>query len=367
MTARREIWRHFDFWLLGAVAVLTIFGLAMIRSAIAGNEELLELYPRQIIFATVGFLVVMITAALDYHLWNPIGQILYWVVVLMIGLVALFGDALGGAARWLDTGFFFIQPSELAKIVIILMLADYFAKNVGREHGFRWIILSFVPTALLVGSIFAQPDLSTSIVILVIWFGLLWASGLELKHLALFAFLGISALAIGFPFLQPYQQERVLNFVAPDESARFGNIYNVNQARITIGAGGWFGEGYGQGSQVQLRFLKVRHTDFIFSALSEEFGFVGAVTILALLLFVIYRCLRAAKLSKDTYGALICYGVAIFIFFHMAVNVGMNLNLIPVTGLPLPFVSQGGSSLLSTMLGIGLVQSVVIRHKTLEF
>ena len=117
-----------------------------------------------------------------------------------------------------------------------------------------------------------------------IWFGLLWASGLELKHLAVFAFLGISVLAIGFPFLQPYQQERVLNFVAPDESARFGNIYNVNQARITIGAGGWFGEGYGQGSQVQLRFLKVRHTDFIFSALSEEFGFVGAVTILALLL-----------------------------------------------------------------------------------
>ena len=141
----------------------------------------------------------------------------------------------------------------------------------------------------------------------------------------------------------------------------------MNQALVSVGSGGFTGQGYGQGSQVQLRFLKVRHTDFIFSALSEEFGFVGASLVLVFLGFVLWRILRAARLSRDLYGALICYGVATFIFFHTIINVGMNLNLIPVTGLPLPFVSYGGSSLLSTMLGIGLVQSVVVRHKTLEF
>ncbi len=367
MTTQREIWRHFDFWLLGAVAVLTIFGMAMIRSAIAGNEELLELYPRQIIFAAVGLVVILIAAAIDYHLWNPVGRVLYIVVVLMLGLVAVAGDALGGARRWIDTGFFLIQPSELAKVVMILVLADYFTRNKLRIQKMSWVIRSLIPTIGMVLWIFLQPDLSTSIVIMAIWFALLWASGLQIKHLLLFAGAGIAAILIGFPFLEGYQQERVINFIAPDPAARFGNIYNVNQARISIGSGGWFGQGYGQGSQVQLRFLKVRHTDFIFSAISEEFGFVGAAVILALLLFVIYRCLRAARLSRDTYGALICYGVAAFIFFHMAVNIAMNLNLIPVTGLPLPFISQGGSSLLSTMLGIGLVQSVVIRHRTLEF
>ena len=141
----------------------------------------------------------------------------------------------------------------------------------------------------------------------------------------------------------------------------------MHQGLIIIGDGGWFGQGYGSGSQVQLRFLKVRHSDFIFSALSEEFGFVGAVTVIAVLAFIIARILRAAQLSTDTYGALICYGVATLISFQTIVNIGMNLNLLPVTGLTLPFVSYGGSSLLTLFIGIGLVESVLLRHKDLEF
>jgi rod shape determining protein RodA len=273
------------------------------------------------------------------------------------------GVVSGGAARWLDTGFFFIQPSELAKIVIILILADYFSRTEGRSHDLAWIARSLVPTLGLVVWIFIQPDLDTSIVVMVIWFALLWASGLPLRYVFLFAIVSLAA----FPFLEDYQQERILTFLFPDAEARFGNEYNINQALISIGSGGLLGQGYGQASQVQLRFLKVRHTDFIFSALSAEFGFVGAVLVLALLLFVVYRCLRAARLARDTYGALICYGVATFLFFNIAINVAMNLNLIPVAGLPIPFISYGGSSLLSTLLGIGLVESVVVRRKALEF
>jgi len=363
----RESWRHFDFWLLGAVAVLTIFGIAMIRSAMAGNEELLVNFPRQIMFATAGFVVVLLTTYLDYHLWNTISRIMYLVVAALLAFITIAGEIQGGAARWLDIGFILIQPSELAKIAIILTLADYFSRTKEQIHNLTWVIRSLIPTFLLVIWVFLQPDLSTSITIMVIWFAMVWASGLKLQHLALFIGAGVIIGIIGFQFLEPYQQERVFGFLFPDPNARFGNNYNVNQALVTIGSGGWTGQGYGQGSQVQLRFLKVRHTDFIFSALSEEFGFVGGVFVLFLLAFIIWRILRAARLAKDTYGALICYGVATFIFFHTAINIGMNLNLMPVTGLPLPFISYGGSSLLSTLLGIGLVESVVMRHKTLEF
>jgi rod shape determining protein RodA len=174
---------------------------------------------------------------------------------------------------------------------------------------------------------------------------------------------GIAVPIVGFPFLADYQKNRVLDFIFPDPSARHGDIYNIQQALISIGSGGWFGKGYNLGSQVQLRFLKVRHSDFIFSATAEEFGFVGALFIVGLLLFIIYRVLRAARLARDTYGALICYGVATLIAFQAIVNIGVNLRLIPATGLPLPFVSYGGSAMLSLLLGIGLVESVILRHK----
>ncbi len=364
---RSETWRHFDFWLLGAVAVLTIFGVAMVNSAAAGNENLTVLVPRQMIFAAAGFAVILIAGAVDYRLWSSISRLMYVLIAALLGLVRIIGGVSFGAARWIDIGLVNIQPSELAKIVIILVLADYFTRQMHRRHNMRWITNSFLVTVGMVFWIFIQPDLSTSIVILVIWFSMLWVSGLDWKYLILFAGAGTLIKVVGFPLREDYQQHRVLTFLFPDPNARFGDTYNVTQALITIGSGGLFGQGYGHGNQVQLRFLKVRHTDFIFSALSEEFGFVGSLIILALLAFVIWRCLRAARLARDTYGALIAYGVATLIFFQTAVNVAMNLNIIPVTGLPLPFISYGGSTLLSIMLGVGLVQSVILRQKALEF
>jgi rod shape determining protein RodA len=174
---------------------------------------------------------------------------------------------------------------------------------------------------------------------------------------------------IAFPFLAEYQQNRITNFLSPetDETARYGDRYNLDQAQISTGSGGLLGQGYGQGSQVQLRFLKVRWSDFIFSAMAEEFGFAGTVAVMSVLLFVIYRCIRAARLARDNFGALIAYGVATLLAFQTMVNVGVNLDLLPATGLPLPFISYGGSSMLSLLICIGLVQSVILRHKALEF
>ncbi len=369
---RTSIWRHFDYWLLGAVAVLIIFGVAMIDSTIAGNIELIELgvVSRQIIYAAAGFVVILFVASQDYRLWISISRVLYVLIAFLLAVIAFSsgGSEAFGSARWLDfAGLFFIQPSELAKITMIIILADFFARNRDKISQPAWIARSILSTMGLVGLILLQPDLSTSIVLIVIWFALLWASGLQLKHLMWFAVGGIVLAAIMFPLLQDYQQQRVINLIFPDPEATYGENYNVNQALISIGSGGWLGEGYAQSSQVQLRFLKVRNTDFIFSALSAEFGFAGATMVILLEMFVVWRCLRAARLSQDTFGALLAYGVATSIAFHMVINIGMNLKLLPVTGLPLPFISYGGSSLLSMMLGIGLVESVIARYRALDF
>jgi rod shape determining protein RodA len=375
-------WRYFDFLLLGAVALLTIFGITMIRSAIAGNIELIEgnTVQKQIIFAVGGFFIMILVAMVDYRLLAALSRPIYFGMAILLAVLNVIGGPLFGSARWFQLGPILIQPSELAKIVMIIVMADFFTQNQDRMHEIRTVLRSFIWTIGLTIWIILQPDLSTSIVIFVIWGAMLWVAGLEIKHLVIAGGASLVVLAIAIPFLvlnfdptdesgliKPYQVERILNFVAPAEDARFGSIYNVQQALISIGSGGWFGQGYESGSQVQLRFLKVRHSDFIFSALSQEFGFVGALLVLGLLFFIIWRCLRAARLAGDTFGALICYGVATLFTFQAVVNIGMNLNLLPVTGLVLPFVSYGGSSLLSMLLGIGLVESVILRHKALEF
>ncbi len=381
---QRLAWRNFDFWLIGAVLVLTIFGVTMIRSAVAGNIELLELnlVQRTLIYAIAGFIAVIIVASIDYHFWVSVNRFMYWFMFAALGVLFIVGAAVFGSARWFDVGLIFIQPSEFVKIVVILVMADFFSRNQDKLGDMRWVLRSFMITMGLTIWILLQPNLSTSIVILVIWFTQLWLSGLRIKHLMYVGLVVLILMIILFILLlnfnvydlakqtniiQPYQLDRIFNFLFPDPEARHGESYNVNQALITIGSGGFLGQGYGQGTQVQLRFLKVRHSDFIYAAMSEEFGFVGTVLVMALEFFVILRCIHAGQIARDTYGALISYGVAVLLAFQGIVNMGMNLNVLPVTGLPLPFVSYGGSSLFSMLICIGLVESVNLWQKALEF
>lgn len=359
---RRDIWRNFDFWLFGAAMFLSIFGIMMIQSAIAGNEVLAESVGRQPLFLATGTVLLLIMAAIDYHYWGSLARFMYIAAIVSLLIIYVVGQARFGSARWLDTGVILIQPSEIVKILMIMVLADYFARNQEKPHDFRWIAESFIMTMGVVIWILLQPNLSTSIVILVIWFSLLWICGLPLKHLLILVVVGIILISAAFPLLEDYQQARVINFLFPDEEARHGETYNVEQALITIGSGGWLGQGYGQGTQVQLRFLKVRHTDFIFSAMAEEFGFVGTVAIMGVLLFIIWRCMQIGNNASDLYGSLIAYSYAAMLVFQAAVNIGVNLNVVPVSGLPFPFLSYGGSSLLSTIIGIGLVESVSLRQ-----
>ena len=363
---RRELWKHFDFWLFGSVVVLCIFGVIMIRSAVAGNETLLPSVDKQILYVVVGVGLMIGLTMIDYHYFAPLSRLMYLFTLGLLVLVWVSGVAHLGAARWLEAGGLVLQPAELAKITMILVLADFFARHQNEPHDLRWLARSLLLTGSVVIWILLQPNLSNTIVIMVIWFSLLWLSGLPVRYIVTFAALVVILFVAAFPFLQGYQQDRILGFLLPDSSASYGNSYNVDQALVTIGSGGLLGQGYGHSTQVQLRFLKVRHTDFIFSAMASEFGFIGTVLVMLLLLFVIYRCFRAARLATDPYGTNIAYGFGILLFFQTAVNIGVNLNVIPVTGLTLPFISQGGSSLISLVIGIGMIESIVSRRRTIS-
>jgi rod shape determining protein RodA len=369
-------WRYFDFWLLGAVVLATAFGTTMIRSAVAGNEELLPLINRQIYFALAGLVLIFIVAAVDYHYWTALYRFILVLMSVLLFVLFLSAQAVFGAARWFTVGVLFVQPTEFAKIAAIILLARYFDVTQHRPRDLRWIVGAFLWVMALAIWILLQPNLSNVVVLMVILASLLWFNGIQLKHLLLFGVIGViglgtvvtlSVLGIRIPFLQEYQQQRIVNFILPDPNATFGATYNVQQALIAIGSGGLFGQGYGHGTQTQLRFLKVRHTDFIFSAISEEFGLVGALLVIVIICLVIWRCLRIAQKASDVAGMNIAYGVATLIFFQGMINIGVNLNIVPVSGLPLPFISYGGSGLTSLMLGIGLVESVAMRHRQLDF
>lgn len=369
-------WRYFDFWLLGAVVLATAFGTTMIRSAVAGNDVLLPLIDRQIYFALVGLVLIFVVAAIDYRYWMALYRPIVVVMSLLLFALFLSAQAVFGAARWFSVGVLFLQPTEFAKIAAILLLARYFDKTQNQPRDLRWIIGAFLWVMALAIWILLQPNLSNVVVLMVLLAALLWLNGIQLKHLLLFGVIGflaigtvvtLSLLDIRIPLIQEYQQQRIVNFVLPDENATFGERYNVEQALIAIGSGGLLGQGYGHGTQTQLRFLKVRHTDFIFSVIGEEFGLVGALLVIVIIMLVIWRCLRTAQKARDVAGMNIAYGVAALIVFQGMVNISMNLNIVPVSGLPLPFISYGGSGLTALMLGIGLVESVAMRHKQLEF
>src|SRR5688500_7627471 len=376
MKPRELSWRYFDFWLLGAVVLATAFGTTMIRSAVAANEGLLPLINRQIYFALAGIVVIFVVAAIDYRYWMALYRPIAFVMIVLLFSLFLSAQEVFGAARWFQVGVLFVQPTEFAKIAAILLLARYFDRTQNHPRDLRWIIVAFLWVMGLAIWILLQPNLSNVIVLMVIFASLLWFNGLQLKHVLIFGLIGfillativgLSSIGIRIPFLQEYQQQRIVNFILPDPNSTFGATYNVEQARIAIGSGGFFGMGYGHGTQTQLRFLKVRHTDFIFSVISEEFGLVGSLLVIVMIGLVVWRCLRVAQKARDVAGMCIAYGVATLILFQGMINISMNLNIVPVSGLPLPFISYGGSGLTSLMLGVGLVESVAMRHRQLEF
>lgn len=367
MSHSGSIWRQFDFVLFGLTVALTVFGVLMIRSATLGaiDPDLINRVPDQIRFAILGILLMFALAALDYRLLGGINHWLYILMLVLLILVNQFGvEGDGGAKSWLNIGIR-IQPSEIAKVLIIITLGMYLAQNYHKMNSVSTVFRSLIHIGIPAGLIFVQPDLGMTIVFVVMWLVLVWAAGLRLKHIGTGVLAMILTAPVAIPVawsqMEDYQRERITSFIC--EECDRDAFYNIRQATISIGSGGLFGKGYAQGPQNTGRFLRVRHTDFIFSVVAEEFGFVGGMTVMILIGVVITRILRGARTAVDPFGCLICYGVAAFIFFQTVVSIGMNLRLMPVTGLTLPFLSSGGTSLLSTLAGIGLAESVIMRRR----
>lgn len=372
---RPNIFRQYDYVLLVMTIILVIFGIMMIASATQGAiaTELITRVPNQIQYAIIGAVLMMVLTVMDYRTLGALHAWLYLALLAMLIMVLLFGvEGDGGARRWINLGIL-IQPSELGKIIIIITLGFFLSTRYERMDRLGTLIASGLHVVVPVSLVFLQPDLGTTIVFSVLWFTLSWAAGMRFSHIVLGVVVFLMSFPVWWPQLEGYQQERFTTFIAinidtgeeteEDLEARQGVEYNYNQAAISIGSGGLFGKGYMNGTQNAGRFLRVRHTDFIFSVVAEEFGFVGGMTVMAAIGLVIARILRGARLAADPLGSMICYGVAAMIFFQTMVSIGMNLGLLPVTGLTLPFISSGGTSLLATLAGIGLAQSVIVRRR----
>ena len=359
----RRLWRSFDWVLLATALLLVIYGIAMINSATRGTQDLANLWQRQMMFAASGLVLMLVVAAFDYRFYENLHRPLYVLIIALLIFVFAIGEITQGVQRWLGANA--IQPSELAKIVVIIGLAKLLADHDGEMGHSRYLLLSLGYVLVPMILIYLQPDLSTALMLGFIWLAVAVMAGVRLLHLSALTAAGVLASPLIWLTFQDYMRERILLFIDPQGNP--DQYYNVQQALISIGSGGLLGKGFGNGTQSQLHFLRVRHTDFIFSVISEELGLLGAIVLFALFVILLWRILRVAAMAQDPFGRLICVGVAVMVFLQTTINIGVNLGLLPVTGLPLPFVSYGGSSLWIFLVSLGLVESVAMRYKKLDF
>lgn len=356
--------RLFDWTIVVIPLLLILIGVVVIYTVTFPTVGF-NLARSQIIFALLGLVTAAVLTFVDYRTWQNMSYLFYSLGMLLLISVFFIGSSQFGAARWIDFGFFQLQPSEIFKVILILIMAKLLSMWAGAITIPRLLIIGLV-AAIPTGIVFKQPDLGTASVLVAITFGMLIFTKLPWKWWLTIAAIIAVSLPIGYNLLEDYQKQRIATFMSP-EADPGGTGYNVRQATIAIGSGGLLGQGLGRGSQSQLNFLPVAHTDFIFAGLAEATGFIGASVLLILYLILVSRIFRIAELAKDSFGMYVALGMVIMIGFQVVVNVGMNLALLPVTGIPLPFVSSGGTSLIITMAGIGILQSIYIRHKKITF
>src|SRR5918995_194078 len=357
---------YFDGVMMAAALGLIAFSIFTLAAATADDIPGSPLYfvLRQGIYALIGLVLMFAVARVDYSRFREIRVGIYSAMIAAICLVLVFGAAARGSRRWIELPYFRFQPSELAKVLLVVALAAFVIERTRRgsdaRQTIRMVALGLAPVAL----IFLQPDLGTGFVLLVVTLTVLFLAGVRWTHFAVMG--GVAAVAVtfalviapaaGVPILRDYQQERLTSFLNPSDDPS-DSSYQLKQSLIAIGSGGKTGRG-DQASQTELEFLPERHTDFVFAVIGERFGFLGAAFVLSLYALLIWRALRILTLSKNLYGTLIAGGIAAMLMFQILVNVGMTLGITPVTGITLPLMSYGGSSVLVTFLAIGLLQSI---------
>lgn len=368
-----KVLRNYDFVLLLTIIALSLFGLLMVTASTtpAGTSlaSILKNYyvSKQLLFVVVGTAVMLVMSLIDYNEWRQFVIPIYLLNLVLLGVVIVMGHSALGAQRWIDLGFFKLQPSEFAKIAIIISLSSVMAKEGRKLEGWFDLLIPFAHVGLPMVIIFLQPDLGTSLVFIAITGAILFVAGLKWIQMAVLATGGVFASILAFFFVfKPYQRGRLIIFLDPWQDVQ-GVGWQIIQSKIAIGSGQFWGRGLFGGTQTQLNFLPEKHNDFIFSVIGEELGFLGTSLTLLVYLFLIWQIIGVGLRAKDNMGRFICVGVTAMLIFQLLVNVGMTISIMPVTGLPLPLISYGGSSFLATCLGLGLVLSVAAHSDTSMF
>jgi rod shape determining protein RodA len=358
-----RLFSKFDWILVTVSALILLVGLLALYSLSAAGGT--NYFLKQALFGILGFGAMFFMGSLDYRHIQRYSTLLYFVTVIVLFLVLLFGTTVNGTAGWLSFGFFQVQPVEVAKVTLIIFLASFISKKKSELGEWTRVIASLILSAVLIFLVLRQPDLGSSLVLASIWGGMILASGLRLKHFVVLSILGALLVSGSWFLLADYQKARIDTFLHPENDPQ-GSGYNVLQAMVAVGSGGISGKGLGYGSQSQLSFLPEKHTDFIYALIAEELGMVGAWFVIALYAVLLYRIRRIGVLASDNFGYLLSLGVMIMIFVQILINLGMNVGLLPVTGLPAPLLSYGGSSLLSLSASLGLLLSVYQRKKGVD-
>jgi rod shape determining protein RodA len=356
----RRLFLHLDWLLIIAIFCLSMIGIAMIYSTTGGwRLPVVQLYA--VIIGAIAFTIFLVV---DYRALTDKSHFIYLILLGLLIYVLLFGTTAGGARRWISLGAFNLQPSEFAKLGVALVLAKFFGENRRGAPASGDLVIAGVLAGIPLILIAREPDLGTAVTLIPIYLGIGYVAGMRMRILGILAAVAIVAAPIAWSYaLKPYQKSRVETFLDPSLDPK-GAGYQQIQAQITVGSGGLWGKGYRKGTQGQLRFLPVAHNDFIFSALAEEQGFAGVLVVLSLYLVVIWRSLEAARLAKDRLGAYLVMGVLSSFIFQVIYNIAMSAGLLPVKGLTLPLLSYGGSSMIATLAGFGLVLSVRMRRFT---
>lgn len=360
-----RFFKNFDWSLFIASIFLVIIGITLLFSATT-EYTLSSIAIKQSINVFIGLILLLIFSKIDYRFLKPYSGILYIAVIVMLILVKVFGLTVNSAQSWIDLGFFQFQPSTVAQLLLIVILAKYFAEHYDELRYPKAILKSALYVALPTALIALQPDFGSAFVVVVIWGAMLFASNARRIYLAIAGLLAIASGPLIWPFLNEYQKERIFTFLNPMADP-MGAGWNVNQAIIAIGSGQIWGRGLGHGTQSQLNYIPEKHTDFIFAMLGEELGLVG-ISILFILFFIVcYRSIKIALAARDFFGTYIAIGILAMIFTHIFVNVGMNLGLVPVTGIPLPFVSYGGTAIIINLVAVGILENIHRRSKKIDF
>ena len=353
--------KNLDYVLLVCIILLSITSTLVMYSTDGG--EFLYHTKSHATKLLVFFIMMLMISFFNIKFWHHLSYFFYFITTLLLIYVSIFGIKVSGSQRWIDLYYIVLQPSELMKIAVILCLAKYYHRvNVEKINSFISISLALTLILIPVILVLAQPDLGTSILIVSSGLIILWLGGVKIKYFFVSFIAFLITLPFAISFLQPYQKLRILTFLDPDRDP-LGAGYQIIQSKIAIGSGGFFGKGFLQGTQSYLDFLPEKHTDFIFTLFSEEFGFIGSILLLFLYTIIIIRIVSIGAFVKSIFAKLFCFGFAFAIFIYITVNLSMVLGLLPIVGSPLPIMSYGGSSMLATMIGFGIVMSAKIHSK----